>query len=85
MRWLIRDNFTAVPFGTFQVRAFLIVALLFMVEHSVADYPAALLTGLLYNALAVRTRSLGACVLAHAATNLLLGLYVMRTGQWGYW
>jgi CAAX prenyl protease-like protein len=85
MRWLIDDDFAAVPFGTFQLKAFALVALFFMLEHTTVDYPAALLTGMLYNLVAVRTRSLGACVLAHAVTNLLLGFYIMRTEQWGFW
>jgi CAAX prenyl protease-like protein len=85
LRWLIDEDFTAVPFGTFQLKAFALVALFFMFEHATVDYPAAFLTGLLYNFVAVRTRSLGACVLAHAVTNLLLGLYIMRTEQWGFW
>ena len=46
---------------------------------------AALLTGALYNLVAYRTKSLGACVLAHAVTNLLLGLWIMSTRQWGFW
>ncbi len=56
-----------------------------MFEHSRPDWPAALVTGALLNLVAYRTRSLGACVLAHAVANLLLGLYVLRTGQWGFW
>ena len=57
----------------------------FMFEHSRPDWPAALITGLLYNLVAVRTRSLPACVTAHAVTNALLGGYVMYTHQWGFW
>ena len=52
---------------------------------SSADWPAAALTGALYNFVAYRTRSLSACVLAHALTNALLGLWILRTGQWGFW
>ena len=40
---------------------------------------------MLYNFVAYRTHSLSACVLAHAVTNLLLGLWIMHTGQWGFW
>ncbi|MEI8233501.1 MAG: CAAX prenyl protease-related protein [Verrucomicrobiota bacterium] len=85
LRYLIREDFTSVPFGTFTWRSFGAVTLLFALEHQPADYPAALLTGALYNLLAVRTRSLSACILAHAITNLLLGVYVMATRQWGFW
>jgi CAAX prenyl protease-like protein len=85
MRWLVRQDFTAVAFGTFQAKTFVLVALLFMLEHASIDYAAAFVAGLLYNAVAVLTRSLGICVVAHAVTNLLLGLYILRSEQWGFW
>ena len=85
LRWLIRDEFMTVPFGTYQRTSFLVVTVLFMVEHAPADYPAALLTGALFNFVAVHTRSLSSCVLVHAVTNLLLGLYILRTGHTGFW
>ncbi len=85
LRWLIREDFTQVPFGTFQWKSFSIVSLLFMFEHAPADYPAALITGVLFNLVAIRTRSLSSCVLVHAITNLLLGLYILRTGHSGFW
>ena len=85
LRWLVRDDFQNVPFGTFTWRSFAIVTVAFALEHSPADYPAALFTGAVYNLLAVQTRSLGACVAAHAITNLLLGIYIMQTRQWGFW
>jgi membrane protease YdiL (CAAX protease family) len=37
------------------------------------------------NLLWQRTGNLWACVVAHAATNLLLGLYIIRTGSWHLW
>jgi membrane protease YdiL (CAAX protease family) len=40
---------------------------------------------MLYNIVAYRTKSLSACVLTHATTNLLLGVWIMKTGQWGFW
>ncbi len=85
LRWLIKEDFLAVPFGAFTWLSFGVVTAGFTFEHSPADYPAALVTGLLYNWLAIRTKSLPACILAHALTNLLLGVYVMQTRQWGFW
>ena len=46
---------------------------------------AALIFGLMMYGLAVRTKSLSACVLMHATANLILGLYVVSTQSWGYW
>ena len=85
LRYLIKDDFESVPFGTFTWRSFGIVTVFFMLEHQPADYPAALCTGALFNWIAIRTRSLGSCILAHALTNLLLGFYIMTTRQWGFW
>ena len=85
LRWLIDSDFTRVPLGKFQWKSFGIVALLFMLEHAPADWPAALLTGVLFNVVAIRTRSLSSCVLVHAITNLLLGIYILRTGLTGFW
>ena len=80
-----RDDFLSVPFGTWSPMSFGVVTAGFMLEHSWRDYPAALITGLLYNLVAIRTRNLPACVTAHAVTNALLGGYVMYTHQWGFW
>jgi membrane protease YdiL (CAAX protease family) len=57
----------------------------FTLVHSQEDWPAALLTGILFNLIAVRTKSLWACVVAHAVANLALGLYICATRQWGFW
>lgn len=85
MRYLIHERFSSVAFGTYRHFSFFAVAVLFMLVHSPQDYIGAFLTGLLYNGLAVKTKSLWACVLAHAVTNLGLGLYIMATKQWGFW
>lgn len=85
LRYLIREDFTAVPLGAYTALSFWAVAVGFTLEHSTPDMPAAFVTGALFNLVAIRTRSLPACVMAHAVTNLLLGLYVMRTRQWGFW
>jgi len=85
LRYLIDGDFARVPFGTFSWKSFIIVTLAFCAEHAPPDWPAALATGILYNFLACRTRNLAACVFAHAVTNLMLGIYVLHTRQWGFW
>jgi len=85
LRYLIKDDFEAVPFGEYSRSANLIVAVAFMLEHSAPDWPAAIVAGLLYNMLAYRTKSLSSCVLAHALTNALLAAYILHTKQWGFW
>lgn len=85
MRFLVREDFDKARIGEFQWKAFLLVAVFFMLVHSMADWPTAFLCGLAYNFVAVKTGSLSACVLAHALTNLGLGIYIMATRQWGFW
>jgi len=85
LRYLIDEDFTRVPFGAFSWKSFGVVSVAFCFEHSPPDWAAALATGILYNFLACRTRNLAACVFAHAITNLLLGIYVLHTRQWGFW
>ena len=78
-------DFRSVPFGQHSWRTFWIVTLAVTLIHQPADYLGAFVWGSLVYLLAVRTKSLGACVFMHAAGNLLLGLYVMKTQQWGFW
>lgn len=84
-RFLVDERFTAVPFGKYTHLSFWAVVVAFTMAHHQADWPAAFLTGAIYGWVAIKTKSLLACVLAHAVTNLLLGLYIMQTGQWGFW
>jgi len=85
LRYFINEKFDTVPFGTFSWLSFSVVTLGFTFAHSRADWIAAAVTGALYNFVAYRTRSLSSCVLVHAVTNLLLGVWIMLTRQWGFW
>ena len=85
LRFLIDEHFERVPFGKFSWLSFSIVTLVFAFSHSRADWLPGLICGALYNVVAYRSRSLTSCILAHAMTNLLLGLWIMQTGQWGFW
>ena len=85
LRFLIAERFDTVPFGSFSWPSFGVVTIAFCLSHAMADWPAAFLTGALYNIIAYRTKSLTSCILAHAITNLALGLWIMATKQWGFW
>ena len=85
LRYLIREQFYTIPIGTFSWLSCLVVTIGFMLAHGRADWPAGFVAGVLYNMIAYRTKSLASCVLAHSVTNLLLGLWIMKTGQWGFW
>ena len=85
LRYLISENFTAVPFGAFSRFSFALVTVAFGCSHLLLDWPAAFIAGALYNAVAYQTKSLTSCVLAHGLTNLALGLWIVATKQWGFW
>ena len=77
--------FTATPFGTYSPRAVVITTVAFMLAHAPSDWLGALVFGLAMAWLAVRSKSLAACVAMHAVANLALGVYVMATRSWGFW
>jgi uncharacterized protein len=85
LRYFVDEKFTHVPIGTFNWLSFTVVTIGFTLAHSYADWIAAGITGVLYNVIAYRTKSLTSCVIAHAVTNLLLGIWIMSTRQWGFW
>lgn len=85
LRYFINEKFTEVPIGAFSWLSFGAVTVGFAITHSREDWIAALVTGALYNLVSYRTRSLASCVVAHAVTNLLLGVWIMATRQWGFW
>jgi CAAX prenyl protease-like protein len=84
MRWLIHEDFEPVPIGAWQLRAFLVTAVLFAVEHG-PYWEVGLAAGLIYNWWAVRSKSVGDLMLAHGVTNAALSLFVILTRRWEYW
>ena len=55
---------------------------LFAVEHD--RWLVGAIAGAVYGAFYLR-RGLLAAIVAHATTNLVLGLWILRTGQWQFW
>ena len=78
------SDFKLATVGEWSLKAFVIVALAFATVHG-NWWPTAIVWGLLIGGLLAVTRSLGACIIAHAVTNLLLGSYVLITNDWGFW
>lgn len=83
LRYIIDSDFTRVRIGTYTLGSFLIGSVLFGLEHHLVL--AGVMAGLVYALLLYRTRSIAQCVLAHAVTNLALGIYVLLTGSWLFW
>lgn len=83
IRYITSADFQRVPHGAFSALALAVVCGAAAVSH--AEW----LSGLVFNAmvcgLLYQTRSVLACVVAHALTNAALGAYVLGTGAWQLW
>jgi CAAX prenyl protease-like protein len=83
-RMFIRGaRFDDVPVGAFTWFSFLATAAAFAVNHG-SQWPEGFVYGLLMGALLVRTKSLGACIVAHGTTNFTLYLYCIYSGDWQF-
>jgi uncharacterized protein len=83
LRYVIGHDFEKVPVGAFTWPSLLIVSVLFALAHHLIV--AAFTASLIYTLLLYRTRSIAQCTLAHAVTNLILGIYILRTATWELW
>ena len=84
MRYIDADDWDRVPLGTVTWRSALGVAVYALLSHP-SEPLAAVVWFSMVTWWYMRTRSIWDCVLVHATTNLLLGLYVVGTGSWALW
>jgi len=71
--------------GEWSWAAVLVSTAVFAAGHGVAEWPAAVVYGLLMCFLWAWRRDLASCIAAHATTNVSLAFYVLATGNWQYW
>ena len=83
MRWLTQRDWQSLPLRAVSRNAFWTTALVFAFEHDRAL--AGLLAGMVYGALAAKTDSLRAPIVAHVTTNLVLGLHALLAGAYWFW
>ena len=83
MRWVDDPDFQSVEPSQLSIKSFVITVLLFGFEHNL--WLAGIVAGAAYSLLYMRHRNLWSPILAHAVTNGLLGVWVVRTGNWSYW
>lgn len=83
LRWITDQDFEKLPVGAFSWSAFAIVGAVFGFSHP--EWLVAILFACAMALLLRRTRSLFACIVAHAVTNLALGIFVLATGRWHFW
>lgn len=83
MRWVDDPAFERVSPRAVSLKAIVISTLAFMLAHTL--WLGAIVAGLAYAWLYKKTGSLWAPILSHAVTNGVLGIWVVRTGQWQFW
>ncbi len=83
LRWIQQPQFLELAPVQIGLRAVLISSVLFGVEHSL--WLAGIVAGLAYAWIYRASGSLWPPIVAHAATNLVLGLWVLQTGAWQFW
>lgn len=83
LRWFVDEDFESVPMGTYSQLGFAAVTLLFALAHP--EIVAAIVWGAGINLLLYVTKNLWATIAAHMVTNLLLGIYIVKTGDWLLW
>lgn len=83
LRYLINPDFKKVSLGTFSWFSFISVAVLFGLEHHL--WIQGIFAGVVYTLLLVQQKSLRGATIAHATTNLGLGIYVITTQNWIFW
>lgn len=82
-RYVVSQNFLAVPFNRFIPLSFVVTIGLFGISHN--EWLAAIICGAAYQWLVIRKNRLGDAMSAHALTNLLLGIYIVWRGAWHFW
>ncbi len=83
MRWIQQPIFEAVPPASVGLRAVGLSTFVFVLAHTL--WLAAIVAGLAYAWLYIRTGKLWTAVIAHAVTNSVLGVWVVMTGNWQFW
>jgi CAAX prenyl protease-like protein len=83
MRWIERPIFHGVDPRRVGAKAIVLSTFVFMLAHTL--WLAAIVAGLAYAVLYVRSGKLWLPVIAHAVTNGALGVWVVATRQWQFW
>ncbi len=83
LRWIDKNDFLDHEPARISLRALLIASALFGVEHTL--WFAGIIAGLAYGWLYRASGNLWAPIVAHATTNLMLGVWVLTTQTWNHW
>jgi hypothetical protein len=73
------------PFNTFSNPILLYGFIAIRIASATLWWLTSIVWAAMVAALLVYTKSLGACIIAHGVTNLLLAVYVLWTKDWAFW
>ena len=82
---LDNSNINNVKPGAWSIWAIIISDIVFALGHSPSEWLAAMAYGTLISILWILRKDLFSCMIAHGTTNLVLAVYVYKTGKWGLW
>ena len=85
MRLVVQEDWWEVPFGKVNGMAVAMSIVLPVLWHQPGEFLAAAAWFGMVTWLMVRTRNPWDCVVAHATTNLLLGIYIVCWHEWALW
>ncbi|MFI5385241.1 MAG: CAAX prenyl protease-related protein [Fimbriimonadales bacterium] len=83
LRYATQTDFKALPIGKFSRTGALLTCAVFALSHP--EWAPALIFAAAMTILVWKTKSIFACIVAHAVTNLALGVYVVTQGVWTLW
>ncbi|MBD3248891.1 CAAX prenyl protease-related protein [Candidatus Woesearchaeota archaeon] len=83
IRFFIDTDFEKVPIGKYTFFSFAVTVLFFGLSHN--RWLPGLITGAILTLLLYKRKNIGSCIIAHAAANLCLGVYVLATQSWIFW
>ena len=78
------NDFKLAGVGEWDWKAFVVIPLVFAMVHA-NWWATSVVWAFMIGGLLAVTRSLGACIIAHATTNLLLAAWVLYSRRWDFW
>ena len=82
-RWMQGSPFFRIDAGRLHWPMLLLISLFFSVSHF--EVGAAIICGIAYGLLYIKTRDIWAAIIAHGTTNFLLGFYVIKFNAYQFW
>ncbi len=82
-RWMQGSPFFKLDAGKLHWPMLMLISCFFAVSHF--EWGAAIICGICYGLLYIKTRDIWAAIIAHGTTNFILGLYVIKYNAYQFW